>query len=503
VFNSGASAYTFTGSITIGGTGIANNSSSTQTFNAPTPGGTSNTITFGNSATAGDKTTFNISGGSSNFSGPQGSVLNFFGSSSAGSATLIAKGNTGTGFTSGGLIYFATANSTGGTARVELFAGTSFPGVLDISQKGSGLTIGSLEGNGQVNIGPNTLTIGSNNLSTTFSGSVIGTSGSFVKSGAGTFTFGGSGTYTGSTSVTGGTLILASQFALQFSTLATGGTGIEFSSVVGGHSFLVGNLSGSTDLNLQDDAATPNAVRITVGGNNGTGGFSGKLIGSGGITKIGSGTLTLSGANTYTGTTIVNNGCLNVTGALGPGAVTVNSPGCLMANGTIGGNVEVASGGTINGTGTLNGALLIDNGGIADLNGGTLTFNAAVTNNGLFILSNGAQLAGNGSSFTNNGTLDIITAGTFNPPAGFINNGTIVDKSVVKPQTVGFTGSGLTLTIASYTGHTYQLQKAATPNATDFANVGNAQQGSTNTVLTFNDPIPPATHEFYRVAVNP
>src|SRR5262249_9469128 len=75
--------------------------------------------------------------------------------------------------------------------------------------------------------------------------------------------------------------------------------------------------------------------------------------GPGGLIKQGSGVLSLSAANTYSGPTTVNAGTLSVNGSL-LGSVTVNSGGMLAGSGTIGG--LAVSGGTVapgNSIGTL------------------------------------------------------------------------------------------------------------------------------------------------------
>ena len=127
----------------------------------------------------------------------------------AGNATLIANGGSNGG--EGGFIQYRLG-STGGTARVEVFGN----GTLDISQHNApGVTTGSIEGSGLVFLGGVNLTVGTNNLSTTFSGLMQdggfsgGTGGSLTKTGTGKLTLSGASTYTGVTTVNAGTLLVS------------------------------------------------------------------------------------------------------------------------------------------------------------------------------------------------------------------------------------------------------------------------------------------------------
>jgi hypothetical protein len=169
------------GELIISGTGIRQDSSVLQTFVV----GDAGQIIFNNTSTAGDATIINSGGIMSQV----GSQTIFNDSSTAGSAILVAGG--GYYGASGGILFNGT--STGGTAQVSVSrggSGNSPSGYLDISGHEADMTIGSIEGGGGVRLGANDLTVGTNNINTTFFG-VIGNDGhrgSLAKVGSGVLT---------------------------------------------------------------------------------------------------------------------------------------------------------------------------------------------------------------------------------------------------------------------------------------------------------------------------
>ena len=130
----------------------------------------------------------------------------------ADASTLIANGGENGG--GGGLIAFE-GQTLGGMARVEVFGN----GAMDISaQKRGSVTVGSIEGDGDIFLGGAQLGVGRNGLSTTFSGTIQnggshgGVGGSLVKIGGGKFVLAKTNTYTGGTRVLGGQLFVNNYF---------------------------------------------------------------------------------------------------------------------------------------------------------------------------------------------------------------------------------------------------------------------------------------------------
>src|SRR5262249_58845940 len=116
-----------------------------------------------------------------------------------------------------------------------------------------------------------------------------------------------------------------------------------------------GSLAGAGNVTL-------GAATLTTGSDNTSTTFSGTISGTGGVTKIGAGTLVLTGNNPYSGATTVNGGRLTVNGAIPNSALTVDGGAILGGTGTIGSaaiNNGTLSPGNSIGTFTVNGNLVM------------------------------------------------------------------------------------------------------------------------------------------------
>jgi autotransporter-associated beta strand protein len=198
------------------------------------------------------------------------------------------------------------------TVFVDVDGGLAFGPATAYSIAGlAGTNNFSLVNNGGAAI---TLTVGSNNASTSNSGAMTG-AGSLTKTGSGVLTLSGANSYSGTTTVSAGTLSLGNANALENSTLTFSiSNRLQFQPGIG--MFTVGGLTTgalSPALPLIDTVGNPVNLQI---GNNSSSTTCGAISGAGSLTKIGTGTLTLSGANTFTGGTTVNAGTLKVTGSL-------------------------------------------------------------------------------------------------------------------------------------------------------------------------------------------
>jgi autotransporter-associated beta strand protein len=155
----------------------------------------------------------------------------------------------------------------------------------------------------------------------------------------------------------------------------------------------------------------------------------------GGLIKLGSGTLTLSAINTYTGPTTVSNGTLLIIATIanansGPGAITVLGGATLGGNGTIGGPVTINDGATLSpsagvGSLTINNNLVLNASSLLNFALGSTGDKVIVSGNlvlgGILNITNFSGFGANTYTlFTYTGTLtgNIPTIGTL--PAGFV-----------------------------------------------------------------------------------
>ncbi|MGA2254578.1 MAG: autotransporter-associated beta strand repeat-containing protein, partial [Thermoguttaceae bacterium] len=160
----------------------------------------------------------------------------------------------------------------------------------------------------QMLLGGNTLETGIDNSSTTFSGTISG-SGGLIKQGSGTFTLAGANTYTGGTAISSGKLNLANPLAVQNSTVnVSSGGALGFAAGIVNP--ILGGLAGNGSFALATTAFEP--VTLDVGNNGQNTTYSGNLSSAGGLTKQGTGILTLTASQSYNGATVINGGTLRL-----------------------------------------------------------------------------------------------------------------------------------------------------------------------------------------------
>ena len=269
---------------------------------------------------------------------------------------------------------------------------------------------------------------------------------------------------------------LATSPALQNSTLNYSGGTLDFGSLT---TATLGGLSGTqSGQNLSLANGSSAAVALTVGGNNATTIYGGQLSGAGLLTKLGSGTLTLSNA-TYSGGTTVNGGTLTITGgASGSAGSTI-----LVGNGT--GSALNVTGGSVQ-AGTLNIATIANSTGSAASISGT----ASAT----FANVNMASANNTGGNLTINTTGSVsLGVANFNRDTGvngsgpnvagglIIDNGTVTATSFVASSVTAQRSSDLNLNGGSMT-----IGTSASSGAFELATgAGNGFVTMTNGTLTY------------------
>jgi fibronectin-binding autotransporter adhesin len=232
--------------------------------------------------------------------------------------------------------------------------------------------------------------------------------------GASNFWSGGSGTWSASSASTAWTDsggFVASAWTPQFAIFQNAAGTVTVDTTAGavvfaGAQFAVNGYTVAGGTLTNNTAAAPFRVGDgTAAGTAMTATISAAIAGTGGLDKTDRGTLVLSGANTYTGATTVTGGSLIVNGnqSAATGATTVRTGAALTGSGTLGGAVTIENGGTLAGRSG------------ATLTTGSLTLNpASIVNVTLGAPSTTTLFQVNGS-LTLDGTLNLTSAPSFGP----------------------------------------------------------------------------------------
>jgi MYXO-CTERM domain-containing protein len=323
-----------------------------------------------------------------------------------------------------------TISGTGIQAGTTITAINTELGTVTLSNATTAVSSGSYTLSGNVNrtfslTGSNA---GANEIAGILSDATGGGTLAVTKSGAGFWKLSGTNTYSGGTSLNGGTLGLGSSGAIGSSgTISFGGGKLQYSS------------SNTTDYSSRFSTAAGQAYSVDTNGQSVT--WASNLSSSGGtLTKSGTGTLILTGANSHT-TTTISGGTLQVgnggtTGSLGSGAVTNNgSLGFNRGNAlTVANDISGTGSLTKSGSSSLNLTGTNTYTGATTISAGTLYVNGTLGNTALTIAS-GATLGGGG---TTTGSVATVSATSVIAPGNSPGTLTIGSLDVTNGATLNF-----------------------------------------------------------------
>ncbi len=316
--------------------------------------------------------------------------------------TLEHAGTTDLGWGIAYTLNGGTMSSNGGTSNSTATSKFAFGGAAgaNSSLNVTGTTTSTIAGrlnlradNANTNVDITVDTAATLNVTAAITG---GATVGLTKKGAGILTLAGTNTYAGLTTVNAGLVEITNASSLGNGSgtnkLTLNGGGIRWGAAAGG------------DISARLNALGASGATFNTNGHSIA--FATGLSGTGGLTKSGTGTLTLNGDSNYSGATAVDAGSLLVNGSLGHTALSVAAGATLGGSGTLGGQTTINRGailapGNSPGTLTFTHGLTLNSGAILDFELGSTSD---------LIRVSGGTLAGPSSGTV---TLNLTDAGGF------------------------------------------------------------------------------------------